>query len=191
MRVSSSKHNRPQFESPPRASATRIPKDANRPQANLTSDLSRETENVLLLIHLSDESRRGLRGKGALLMVTSHANSTSPVLRGKWVLENILGSPVPPPPPDVPALKENEAGVVPLTMRAQMAQHRANPVCDRHHPPHSGRTRDAFHIQFPIARTLTLAAMGTHVVTALELHWPQDGERVSWYRAAWPQAQGV
>jgi hypothetical protein len=63
------------------------------------------------------------------LMVTSHANSTSPVLRGKWVLENILGSPVPPPPPDVPALKENEPGAVPRTMREQMELHRANPVC--------------------------------------------------------------
>jgi hypothetical protein len=51
------------------------------------------------------------------------------VLRGKWVLENILGSPVPPPPPDVPALKETEPGAVPRTMREQMEQHRANPVC--------------------------------------------------------------
>jgi hypothetical protein len=80
-------------------------------------------------VHLNDEYRRGLLGKGALLMVTSHANNTSPVLRGKWILENILGSPVPPPPPDVPALKETEAGAVPLTMREQMEQHRANPVC--------------------------------------------------------------
>lgn len=62
-------------------------------------------------------------------MVTSHANSTSPVLRGKWVLENILGSPVPPPPPDVPALQENEPGKIPRTMREQMEQHRVNAVC--------------------------------------------------------------
>jgi Protein of unknown function (DUF1592)/Protein of unknown function (DUF1588)/Protein of unknown function (DUF1587)/Protein of unknown function (DUF1585)/Protein of unknown function (DUF1595)/Planctomycete cytochrome C len=73
--------------------------------------------------------RRGLLGKGAVLMVTSHANATSPVLRGKWVLENILGSPVPPPPPDVPALKEPEPGATPSTMREQMEQHRVNPVC--------------------------------------------------------------
>jgi hypothetical protein len=80
-------------------------------------------------VHLADENRRGLLGKGAVLMVTSHANATSPVLRGKWVLENILGSPVPQPPPDVPALKETEPGATPLTMREQMEQHRANPVC--------------------------------------------------------------
>lgn len=80
-------------------------------------------------VHLDDENRRGLLGKGAVLMVTSHANATSPVLRGKWVLENILGAPVPPPPPDVPALKETEAGAIPPTMREQMEQHRANTVC--------------------------------------------------------------
>jgi hypothetical protein len=80
-------------------------------------------------VRLNDETRSGLLGKGAVLMVTSHSNSTSPVLRGKWVLENLLGFPVPPPPPDVPALKETEPGAVPLTMRAQMEQHRANPVC--------------------------------------------------------------
>jgi mono/diheme cytochrome c family protein len=80
-------------------------------------------------VTLVDDERRGLLGKGAVLMVTSHANATSPVLRGKWVLENILGSPVPPPPPDVPALKETEPGATPRTMREQMEQHRANPVC--------------------------------------------------------------
>jgi len=80
-------------------------------------------------VQITDENRRGLLGKGAVLMVTSHANATSPVLRGKWVLENILGSPVPPPPPDVPALKEAEPGATPQTMREQMEQHRANPVC--------------------------------------------------------------
>jgi hypothetical protein len=80
-------------------------------------------------VSLVDAARRGLLGKGAVLMVTSHANATSPVLRGKWVLENILGSPVPPPPPDVPALKETEPGATPRTMREQMEQHRANPVC--------------------------------------------------------------
>jgi hypothetical protein len=80
-------------------------------------------------VTVTDENRRGLLGKGAVLMVTSHANATSPVLRGKWVLENILGSPVPPPPPDVPALKETEPGAIPRTMREQMEQHRADPVC--------------------------------------------------------------
>jgi hypothetical protein len=50
-------------------------------------------------------------------------------LRGKWVLENVLGAPPPPPPPDVPALKEGEPGIAPRTMREQIEQHRANPVC--------------------------------------------------------------
>jgi len=64
-----------------------------------------------------------------MLLVTSHAERTSPVLRGKWILENILGTPPPPPPPDVPTLKENEAGQKPKTMREQMSEHRENPVC--------------------------------------------------------------
>jgi Protein of unknown function (DUF1592)/Protein of unknown function (DUF1588)/Protein of unknown function (DUF1585) len=90
--------------------------------ANVTgSDFRRVT--------LSDEMRRGLLGKGAILLVTSHANTTSPVLRGKWVLENLMGSPPPPPPPNVPALTETAAGAVPRTMREQMEQHRQNPAC--------------------------------------------------------------
>ena len=90
--------------------------------ANVTgSDFRRVT--------LADETRRGLLGKGAILLVTSHANTTSPVLRGKWVLENLMGSPPPPPPPNVPALKETAAGAVPRTMREQMEQHRQNPAC--------------------------------------------------------------
>ena len=61
-------------------------------------------------------------------MVTSYANRTAPVLRGKWILENILGTPPPPPPPNVPALKDNHE-TKPLTMRERMEQHRANPAC--------------------------------------------------------------
>jgi hypothetical protein len=80
-------------------------------------------------VTLSDEARKGLLGKGSVLMVTSHADRTSPVVRGKWILENILNTPVPPPPPDVPPLKETEEDQTPKTMRAQMAEHRANPVC--------------------------------------------------------------
>ena len=80
-------------------------------------------------VHLADDTRRGLLGKGAILLVTSHATTTSPVLRGKWILENILGSPPPPPPPDVPALTEPEAGAAPRTMREQMEKHRADPAC--------------------------------------------------------------
>ncbi|MCY4027494.1 MAG: DUF1592 domain-containing protein, partial [Acidobacteria bacterium] len=75
-------------------------------------------------------ARRGLLGKGSLLTVTSYADRTSPVLRGKWLLENILGTPPPPPPPDVPALEENdEAGLAPRSVRDRLEQHRANPVC--------------------------------------------------------------
>jgi hypothetical protein len=80
-------------------------------------------------IALSDEARRGLLGKAGLLTVTSYPNRTSPVFRGKWLLENILGAPPPPPPPDVPALQENAGGRAVLSMRERMEQHRSNPTC--------------------------------------------------------------
>jgi cytochrome c551/c552 len=80
-------------------------------------------------VTLTDENRKGLLGKGAILLVTSYADRTSPVLRGKWVLDNILASPPPPPPPNVPALKENTAGAKVLTVRERMEQHRANAAC--------------------------------------------------------------
>jgi hypothetical protein len=80
-------------------------------------------------VTLQDDFRRGLLGQGSILAVTSHAERTSPVVRGKWILENILGMPVPPPPPDVPLLKENKDREKPVTMREQMAEHRANAVC--------------------------------------------------------------
>ena len=76
----------------------------------------------------ADAARGGLLGHGSILTVTSYANRTSPVNRGKWVLENILGTPPPPPPPDVPELATAE-GAEPLSMREAMEQHRANPVC--------------------------------------------------------------
>jgi hypothetical protein len=80
-------------------------------------------------VQLTDERRFGLLGKGSVLAVTSHAERTSPVVRGKWILDNILGAPVPPPPPDVPQLKEKAEGEKPKTMREQMAEHRTNAVC--------------------------------------------------------------
>ena len=80
-------------------------------------------------VTLADDARKGLLGKGSILLVTSHADRTSPVVRGKWILENLLGTPPPPPPQAVPPLKENEEGNRPLTMRAKMEEHRANPVC--------------------------------------------------------------
>jgi mono/diheme cytochrome c family protein len=81
-------------------------------------------------VTLKDEARKGLLGKGAILMVTSHADRTSPVVRGKWVLDNLLDAPPPPMPNNVPPLNENAQrnGKI-LTMRERMAEHRANPVC--------------------------------------------------------------
>ena len=79
----------------------------------------------------ADENRRGILGHGSILTMTSHANRTSPVLRGKWVLEVLFGTPPPPPPPDVPAFEETaraDDGRF-LTVRERMELHRANPVC--------------------------------------------------------------
>jgi uncharacterized protein DUF1592/uncharacterized protein DUF1588/uncharacterized protein DUF1587/uncharacterized protein DUF1585/uncharacterized protein DUF1595 len=83
-------------------------------------------------VTLTGDERKGLLGKGSLLTVTSYPNRTSPTLRGKFVLENLLGSPPPPPPPDVPSLKE-DADVSRLTMRERMELHRINPVCSSCH----------------------------------------------------------
>ena len=73
--------------------------------------------------------RGGLLGHGSVLTVTSYANRTSPVLRGKWILENIVGTPPPPPPQNVPPLKDTDASGRLLSMRERMAQHRASPAC--------------------------------------------------------------
>jgi cytochrome c551/c552 len=80
-------------------------------------------------IAIQDENRRGLLGQSSFLLVTSVANRTSPVSRGKWVLENLLGSPAPLPPPNVPPLPENEGAQQPTSVRQRMEQHRNNPVC--------------------------------------------------------------
>jgi hypothetical protein len=80
-------------------------------------------------VRLPDGTRAGLLGHGSILTVTSYSTRTSPVIRGKWVLDNILGMPPPPPPPNVPSLNERDAQGNTLSMRAQMEQHRANPVC--------------------------------------------------------------
>ncbi|MCY4077159.1 MAG: DUF1592 domain-containing protein, partial [Acidobacteria bacterium] len=80
-------------------------------------------------ITLADgDPRGGLLGQGSLLTVTSHATRTSPVVRGKWILENILGTPPPEPPPGVPPLQD-AADLSRLTMRERMERHRANPAC--------------------------------------------------------------
>jgi uncharacterized protein DUF1592/uncharacterized protein DUF1588/uncharacterized protein DUF1587/uncharacterized protein DUF1595/uncharacterized protein DUF1585/cytochrome c len=75
------------------------------------------------------DARRGLLGQGSLLTVTSYANRTSLVLRGKWLLDNILGAPPPPPPPNVPGLEETGSDGKPLPLRQLMERHRQNPVC--------------------------------------------------------------
>lgn len=77
----------------------------------------------------ADSVRGGLLGKGAVLMSTSYPNRTSVVIRGKWVLENVFGTPPPAPPPNVPALAEQRDPRKVLPMREQMAAHRKNPVC--------------------------------------------------------------
>jgi hypothetical protein len=74
-------------------------------------------------------NRSGLLGHGSLLTITSYPTRTSPVLRGKWVLENLLGSPPPPPPPNVPGLPERGEDGKPASVRARLEQHRKNPVC--------------------------------------------------------------
>jgi len=77
-----------------------------------------------------NSGRSGLLGQGSILTVTSYATRTSPVLRGKYVLDNLLAAPPPPPPADVPALAtEAEETGVPLTMRDAMVRHRADPAC--------------------------------------------------------------
>ena len=76
-----------------------------------------------------DSVRRGLLGQGSILTDTSRSNRTSPVIRGKWILENIFGTPPPPPLPNVPELKEERNPAKVLPMREQMTKHRASPVC--------------------------------------------------------------
>jgi Protein of unknown function (DUF1592)/Protein of unknown function (DUF1588)/Protein of unknown function (DUF1585)/Protein of unknown function (DUF1587)/Protein of unknown function (DUF1595)/Planctomycete cytochrome C len=81
-------------------------------------------------VELAEESpRRGLLGQGSILTITSHPNRTSPVLRGKWILKNILGTPPPDPPPNVPSLPDQKTQAKVTTLRERMAQHRANEPC--------------------------------------------------------------
>jgi hypothetical protein len=75
-----------------------------------------------------DSMRGGLLRQGSILTVTSYATRTSPVIRGKWILENILGTPPPPPPANVPALKDNTISSA-LSVRERLAEHRANVAC--------------------------------------------------------------
>ena len=80
-------------------------------------------------VTIPGDQRRGLLGQGSILAVTSYATRTSPVLRGKWLLENVLGTPVPPPPPGVPALVDNVEGAKPRSVRERLEEHRKRPAC--------------------------------------------------------------
>lgn len=80
-------------------------------------------------VTLTDENRRGLLGQGSVLTVSSYPHRTSVVLRGKWILENLLGTPPPSPPPNVPTLKENDEGGEPQSLKARMEEHRRSPQC--------------------------------------------------------------
>jgi hypothetical protein len=77
----------------------------------------------------ANSPRAGLLGHGSILTVTSYATRTSPVLRGKWILENLVGTPPPPPPANVPPLEEPESTTRVVSMRERMEAHRVNPVC--------------------------------------------------------------
>jgi hypothetical protein len=83
----------------------------------------------------SGDPRGGLIGQGSLLMVTAYPNRTSPVLRGKWVLDSLLGTPPPQPPPNVPSLKDRAENGKPASVRERLEEHRKNPACAACHAP--------------------------------------------------------
>ena len=80
-------------------------------------------------VKLSDENRWGLLGKASILAVTSYPHRTSPTIRGKWLLENILAAPVPPPPDNVDTTLEEGPAAKPASVREMLERHRANPMC--------------------------------------------------------------
>lgn len=86
-------------------------------------------------VPLPDNRRGGLLGHSSILAVTSYGNRTSPVLRAKWLLENVFGTPPSPPPPDVPALPDAGSADAPRTVRDRLAQHRRSPACAICHAP--------------------------------------------------------
>jgi hypothetical protein len=86
-------------------------------------------ENRFRRVKIDDKNKKGLLAHGSIMAITSYPNRTSPVLRGQWVLGNILASPAPPPPASIPALVEQDESGEALSMRAAIEKHRANPVC--------------------------------------------------------------
>ena len=130
--------------------------------------LPRVYGNHFRRVNLKDERRRGLLGQGSILTVTSYATRTSPVLRGKWLLGNILGTRVPPPPADVPELPEPGEVERPTSTRKLMEQHSSNPACSSCHRLMDplgfalenfdaiGRWRDRDHGDVPIDAQATL-----------------------------------
>jgi len=84
-------------------------------------------------VTLTNDARRGLLGQGSILSVTSYPTRTSPVLRGKWIMENVMGTPPPAPPPNVPALKDQAQGGKVLSVRQLMEEHRKNAPCSTCH----------------------------------------------------------
>ena len=128
-------------------------------------------------VEYTEEARRGILGHGSILTLTSHANRTSPVLRGKWVMEVLLGTPPPPPPPDVPELDATAEAADGrfLTVRERLEQHRANPTCNSCH-----RFIDPIGIaleNFDVTGTWRVRDTGTPVETLGELYdgTPLDG----------------
>jgi hypothetical protein len=119
-------------------------------------------------VQLPDESRYGLFGKGAIEMLTAYPNRTSPVLRGVWVLENILGAKRPEPPLQVPTLQDNKRGETPKTLRARLEQHRQNPTCFACHG-----------IMDPLGFALeNFSAVGQYRVDDPDTHTPIDASGV-------------
>ena len=121
-------------------------------------------------VEYTEEDRRGILGHGSILTLTSHANRTSPVLRGKWVMEVLLGTPPPPPPPDVPELEATAeaAGGRFLTVRERLEQHRDNPACNSCH-----RVIDPIGValeNFDVTGTWRVRETGTLVETMGELY---------------------
>ncbi len=131
-------------------------------------------------VKLEDENRWGLLGKGAVLLRTSYADRTSPVLRGAWVLDRIMGTPPTPPPPNVNTDISVKVGEAPTTVRARMEKHRENPICQGCHglidPP--GLALENFDVtgrwrEFDTAAKARIDST-TVLTSGIELHGPID-----------------